>query len=200
MRTRPQIKPKIFLSVSAIGFYGDRKEELLTEGSAQECGFLTDVCRKWEAAASEAKKIGSRVAIFRLGHVLGNGGLLKKIIVPFEYGFGGAWGDGQQWMSWIHVQDSVNIFELALENPSLEGVYNAVTPNPVRNLEFSKCLAEKFQRKLFINIPPLIIKLLFGEMSDVIFSSQRVIPENLNRIDFQFQFSKLNEAIKSISF
>ena len=170
-------KPKVFLSASAIGYYGDRGEELLDETSIKGHDFLSDVCEKWEHASLSASNLGERVAIFRLGHVLGKGGLLEKMSLPFKFGLGGALGEGKQWMSWVHIHDLTKIFEWGLQNG--DGIYNAVSPNPVRNLDFSKSLADVFHKKLFLNVPPIVIKARFGDMNDVIFSSQRVVPAKL---------------------
>lgn len=195
-------KCEVFISTSAIGIYGDRKDEELAEDSAVDTkDFLASVCIEWEA---EALKINERFPncrciIPRLGVVLAQqGGALDKMIFPFRCGVGGALGSGDQWMSWIHIDDLVQIYIQALTNHHWTGVLNAVAPQSVSNFEFSKALSAVLKRPLGPAIPKFILKVLFGEMSQVLLSSQKVLPKKLESFRFEFKFPKLEGALNDL--
>jgi uncharacterized protein (TIGR01777 family) len=188
---------KVFISASAIGYYGDRNDELLDEDSGAGSGFLTDVCRKWEEEAFKIRN-GTKVVVFRLGLVLGkNGGALPKMIFAFKNGLGGRIGDGRAWMSWIHIDDLTEMIATALSG-DFQGIYNAVSPNPITNQEFSSALASQFNKKLFLPIPKLALKISLGEMSEAVVSSQRVSAKHALSQGFKYKHSVLKEALADI--
>ncbi len=191
------VPPKVFLSASAIGFYGDRGEETLTESSSSGTGFLADVCVAWEAEARKARSI--RNVQCRIGIVLGEGGGALKPMVPlFQSGMGGPLGSGSQWMSWIHLDDLVGLMVWALENPHVEGVLNGVAPNPVRNREFSQTLARTLRVPALLAAPSFALRLALGEMSKVVLASQKVFPTRPLDKGFRFKYSDLNSALESL--
>ncbi|MBT6296434.1 MAG: TIGR01777 family protein, partial [Nitrospina sp.] len=152
-------KPSVFISASAVGFYGNRKNEELQETSSAGEGFLSKVCQSWENEITESKKIGIRTVIFRLGMVLGHdGGALEKIMPAFKLGLGGKLGDGSQWMSWIHINDFADMIVYAIENPKINGIINAVSPNPVKNIEFTKTLGRMVKRPTILPVPGIALR------------------------------------------
>lgn len=169
--------PKALISASAIGIYGDRGDEILTEDSKPGSGFLVDACLGWEAEADRAAThFGLRVAKLRVGFVLGTGGgALAQMLPIFKLGLGGNLGSGKQWMPWIHIDDVVESFIHAALHP-VSGVWNAVSPNPVTNAEFTRELARACHRWTFLPVPPIALKILFGELAQHMFDSARVIP------------------------
>lgn len=188
---------KTLISASAIGIYGDRGDEELTEESKPGVGFLSDVCKLWEEEAHKAQEY-TRVVILRFGLVLGaGGGALAKMAMPFKLGFGGALGDGKMWVSWIHIDDLIDIICKALLD-TRAGVYNAVAPNPVRNKEFSEKLAQRFGKKLFMPIPVTALKVLMGETAEVLLSSQKVFPKRLEGQDFKFKYPTVEGALQEV--
>ena len=190
--------PKILVSASAEGFYGRRGDEILTEDSAKGEGFLADVCAEWEAEAMRAEDFGARVVTPRIGVVLTkDGGALEKMLTPFKFGVGGTIGSGKQWMSWIALDDLINIFHFALENAELNGAINATAPNPVTNEEFTKTLGKVLSRPTILPIPAFGIKFLFGEMGEtLLLEGTRVLPKRLQDAGFEFQFANLEDALK----
>lgn len=192
--------PRSFICASAIGFYGDRGEEPLTEISALGEGFLPDVCRDWEAAAAPAREAGIRVAHLRLGVVLSlAGGALRKMLPPFKLGAGGRLGDGQQWMSWISLDDTVRAIEHALHHEELHGAVNLTAPRPVTNLEFTKALGRALRRPTFAPVPAPAIRLLLGQMADdLLLSSALVLPEALRVSGFEWRHPTLKDALEEM--
>jgi len=192
--------PKIFLCASAIGYYGDRGDELLNEESPPGSDFLADVCVQWENATSQAREKGIRTANLRFGIILdAGGGALAKMLPPFRMGVGGRIGSGKQWMSWIALADVVGAIRHALENESLSGPINYVAPNPVKNAEFTKTLGRVLSRPTLFPIPAFGIRMVFGEMADaLLLSSQRVEPSKLKSSGFKFQYSQLQPALRDI--
>lgn len=191
-------RPAVLISASAIGIYGPRGEEILTESSAPAPDFLGRVAAEWEREAMAAEKLGMRVATLRFGIVLGrDGGALQKMLLPFRLGIGGKLGDGSQWMSSIHVDDVVGLIEFALANP-VRGAINATSPNPVRNAEFTRELARALHRPAIFPIPKFALRALFGEMSETIVASQRVIPEAAMHAGFEFKFPEIAGALENI--
>jgi uncharacterized protein (TIGR01777 family) len=192
--------PKAFISASAIGYYGNRGDENLTEQSAPGDDFLAEVCVAWEKATSLATEKGIRTLNARFGIILDKeGGALAKMLPPFRMGVGGRIGSGKQWMSWIALDDVVGGIRFALSNDSLKGPVNFVAPNPVTNAEFTKALGHALSRPTIFPIPAFGVRLVFGEMADaLLLSSQRVEAQNLIQAGYQFQYSKLPEALQHV--
>jgi uncharacterized protein (TIGR01777 family) len=193
-------KPQVFVCSSAIGYYGDRGGELLSEESTHGEGFLSDVCRDWEAAAKPAADAGIRTVRIRTGVVLSaKGGALGKMLLPFKMGVGGRIGDGRQWMSWIDVQDMVGAIHHILKTDLLHGPVNMVAPKPVTNAEFTKTLASVLSRPAIFPVPAFAVKLAFGEMGEtVLLGSQRVEPAQLIESGYPFRFSSLRASLENV--
>jgi uncharacterized protein (TIGR01777 family) len=191
-------RPKVLVSASAVGYYGNRGDETLTEASAPGNDFLSEVCVEWEKATELAKEKGIRTVNSRFGIILDKkGGALKKMLPPFKMGIGGRIGDGKQWMSWIALDDAVGAIKFALTNDLLQGPVNFVAPNPVRNAEFTKTLGKALSRPTIFPIPAFGVRLAFGEMADaLLLSSQRVEPTKLGESGYQFQWSNLDDALR----
>lgn len=194
-----QNKPRVVVSASAIGYYGDRAEEELTEKSKPGTGFLPEVCEIWEEEIHKHKNEFERLVSMRIGIVLEkDGGALKQMLTPFKLGVGGPIGMGKQWMSWIHRDDVVGLLVWALENQNVAGIVNTVAPNPVRNKEFTKVLAKTLNRPALFPAPPLALKIVLGEMSELVLVSQNVKPEKALSLGYQFKFTHLQEALEDI--
>ena len=195
-----QSRPRVLICASAIGFYGNRGDEVLTEASPAGKGFLPEVAREWEAASQIATDAGIRTVNLRLGLVLSpKGGALKKILTPFKLGLGGKIGSGQQWWSWIHVDDIVGALHHALQTDSLSGPVNFVAPNPARNLDFTQVLASVLRRYAFFHVPAFAARLVFGEMADeLLLSSERVEPAKLRDSGYAFRFAELRLALEDL--
>ncbi len=191
-------KPKVFVSASGVGYYGDRGEEELDEDSLPGKGFLAKVCVDWERESRKAEDLGIRSVQVRKGIVLGNGGFLYQILPFYKLGLGGPLGEGNQWFSWIHINDVVNIYLLALENNKLSGPIIASSPQPVRNKDFSKILAKVLKRPAFIKLPRLILRMIFGEFANEILASQKVYPKKLIKLSYEFKFLDLEKALSDI--
>jgi uncharacterized protein (TIGR01777 family) len=192
-------KPKTLVSVSAIGFYGNRGDALLNETDSKGHGFLSDVCKVWEEEILKAKELRVRTVAYRLGMVLGHdGGALNKILPPFKLGLGGKLGSGSQWMSWIHINDLVNMLVHAIENPSIDGIYNAVSPNPVRNKEFTKTLGNVLNRPTIFPVPKFVLKIALGELSELLLGSQRVAAKKISDTGFKFNYPHVKEAVQEV--
>lgn len=192
--------PKIFINASAIGYYGNRGEETLDEQSIPGNGFLADVCQQWENATKPAIKDNIRVVILRFGVVLSSkGGALQKMLTPFRLGLGGCIGSGKQNMSWIAIQDLVRIILYILETPSIQGVVNAVSPNPVTNKEFTKTLGSQLQRPTLFCVPAFAARWVFGEMADeLLLASTKVVPKELLQKVYTFLYPTLEATLKDI--
>jgi uncharacterized protein (TIGR01777 family) len=192
--------PTVFVSASAIGYYGDRGDELLTESSTPGNDFLAHVCLEWEKAASPAAEKGIRTVLARFGIILDqNGGALAKMLTPFQMGIGGRVGNGKQWMSWIALDDVVGAIRFMLFDRSVDGPVNYVAPFPVTNAEFTKTLGSVLSRPTFLPIPAFGVRLAFGEMGDrLLLASQRVEPAVLKARGFSFTFPRLEFALKHI--
>lgn len=190
-------RPKTFICASAIGYYGNRGDETLTETSAPGDDFLAEVCVEWEKATALATEKGIRVVNTRFGVILdANGGALAKMLPPFRMGIGGKIGSGKQWMSWIALDDVVGALKFALANETLKGPVNFVAPNPVTNAEFTKTLGKVLSRPTLFPIPAFGVRLAFGEMADaLLLSSQRVEPQRLKTTGYEFQYSQLQTAL-----
>jgi uncharacterized protein len=193
-------KPRVFLSASAVGYYGSRGEEELTEASAKGEGFLADVCRAWEDEARIAESVGVRAVMLRLGLVLGrDGGVLAKLLPLFRTGFGGRLGDGRQWMSWIALDDLVGVLLMGLRDGRLKGPVNAVAPVPVRNAEFTATLARALGRRALAPVPSFVLRSIYREMAEeTLLASTRVRPQRLLDVGFHFNHPTLNEALAAV--
>jgi hypothetical protein len=192
-------KPVVFVCSSAIGYYGDRGDEVLNEESKPGIGFLADVCSEWEAATQAAANAGIRTVRMRTGIVLSpRGGALGKMLTPFKMGVGGKIGDGRQWMSWIDVQDMVGAIHHILKSDLLHGPVNLVAPKPVTNAEFAETLASVLSRPAILPMPAFAVKLAFGEMGEtVLLGSQRVEPTQLVMSGYPFRFSSLRASLEN---
>jgi len=190
--------PKNFVSASATGFYGNRGDEDLTESSPKGEGFLPDVCDEWEREARKAEDFGARVTMLRTGVVLTkDGGALEKMLTPFKFGVGGTVGSGKQYMSWIALEDVLDIYHFVLENAALHGAVNATAPNPVTNEEFTEKFGKILNRPTILPVPEFAIKLLFGEMGErLLLEGNKVLPKKLQDAGFQFKFPNLEEALR----
>jgi uncharacterized protein (TIGR01777 family) len=190
--------PKIFISASAIGFYGDRGEESLTEASSSGKDFLSKITRDWEAAAIKVEQFGARTVLARFGIILSkNGGALPQMLTPFKLGAGGKLGSGKQWMSWISLDDAITAIRTAITDANLSGPINIVAPNPARNADFTRALAKVLHRPAILPAPAFALRLALGEMADaLLLSSQRVIPEKLTQQHFKFQYPDLESALR----
>ncbi len=192
-------RPEVLISGSAIGYYGNRGDEILTEASPPGKGFLPELSVEWEKSAELAEALGIRVVRLRIGIVLGSGGgALAQMMTPFRLGVGGRLGSGKQWMSWIHLEDLVGMIVFALENRNAAGPFNATAPGPVRNAEFTQALARALHRPAVLPVPRFGLKLLFGEMANVMLESQRVLPKAAEAAGYRFRFRELNAALADI--
>ncbi len=191
-------RPRVLVSASAVGYYGDRGDEELTETAPPADDFLAEVCIAWEKEALAAEEAGVRVALARTGIVLGDGGALAKMLTPFRLGAGGPLGNGKQWMPWIHVADMARLYLHAATTESIRGPMNAVAPNPVRNSEFTKALGRTLHRPAFMPAPYLGLRLLFGEFAKVLFASQRVLPKVALDTGFEFEYPEIGPALQAI--
>jgi uncharacterized protein len=192
--------PRILIGASAVGFYGNRGEESLTEESPPGDGFLADVCRAWEAETLQARRVGARVVLARTGIVLsGDGGALHKMLTPFRLGVGGRLGSGEQYMSWIHIEDQVGLLLHALEDDRIQGPLNCVSPDPVTNAEFTKVLAGVLKRPALFPVPVTALRLALGEMAKpLLLDGQRVLPRKATDTGFSFRFPRLRDALSHL--
>jgi uncharacterized protein len=191
--------PKVLVNASAIGWYGVRGEEELTEESPPASDFMAQLCVAWEKQACEAEKQGVRVALVRVGIVLDkDGGALAKMITPFKLFVGGKVGSGKQYMSWIHHEDMVGLFLLGLDHPEARGPLNGTAPNPVTNKQFSKALGAVLHRPSFFPTPRIMLRLALGGVADVIATGQRVLPKKPLALGYQYRFSTVETALADI--
>jgi uncharacterized protein len=195
---RVQHKPTVLVCASATGFYGDRGDEVLTESSTPGSGFLAEVCGEWEAEAERAREFGLRVVKLRIGFVLGkDGGALGTIAPAFRAFVGGRLGSGKQWMPWIHAADVAGMFVHAVEN-EIAGVWNATSPNPVTNASFTREMGATLHRPTLFPVPPVALRLAFGEFGRPMLDSARVIPEEAMKASFDFRFPQLGAALRDL--
>lgn len=195
-----QNPPKTFVSASAIGYYGNRADDVLTEDAPPDNSFLADVCVEWEAAANRARIFNARTAILRIGIVLSTeGGALKEMLKPFKMGVGGRVGKGTQFVSWIALLDLLRVVEFTLQNQNLSGAINVTAPNPVRNQEFAEILGKLLNRPAAVPTPEFAVRLMFGELADaLLFASARVVPKKLLEQNFQFRFVNIEDALRHL--
>ncbi|AZG72777.1 TIGR01777 family oxidoreductase [Shewanella livingstonensis] len=191
--------PHTFISASAIGYYGRQNQTPVDEASGFHAEFSHDICQEWENRALQAQSQQTRVCITRIGIVLGkNGGALAKMLPPFKLGLGGPIGNGEQGMSWVHIDDLIKLFCYLLNNSSLQGIYNATAPQPVSNAVFAKALGSALNRPAKITTPPLALRLAMGEMSELLTTGQFVLPKRALAAGFEFQYSDINNALQQV--
>jgi uncharacterized protein (TIGR01777 family) len=191
-------RPQVLISASAIGYYGNRGDELVTEKSAPGADFLAELAKEWENEAVKAEEFGVRVVLLRFGIILAKeGGALPKMMLPFKYGLGGKLGSGRQWTSWIALQDVVAIILAVLRNDSWKGPVNLVAPEAMRNSDFTKSLAKVMQRPAIFAAPAFALRLAMGEMADTLLGGVRVAPEVLEQHGYRFLHANLEEALNA---
>jgi uncharacterized protein (TIGR01777 family) len=191
-------RPQVLISASAIGYYGNRGDELVTEKSAPGTDFLAELAKEWEKEAVKGKEFGVRVVLLRFGIILAKqGGALPKMMMPFRYGLGGKLGSGRQWMSWITLQDVVAIIEAALRNDSWRGPVNLVAPEAMRNSNFTKSLAKVMHRPAIFAVPAFALRLAMGEMAETLLGGVRVAPQALEQHGYRFLHANLEEALNA---
>ena len=189
-------KPEVFICSSAVGFYGNSGDKILTEDLTNGNDFLADLCYQWEKAAEEVESLNVRRVSIRSGIALSKEeGILKKLLLPFKFYAGSSIGNGNQWFPWIHINDLVNVYLFSLYN-KVEGAANAVSPNPVRMKEFTDELGKALNRPTFIKVPEFLLRIVLGEAAEAVLSSLRVIPQKLNNQNFKFEFENLSSCLK----
>ncbi len=196
---RKEHRVNAVLSAAAIGYYGDRGEELMTEESLPSNGFLAKCCVAWEAAVDEGEKLGLRIVKFRTGVVLDNGGALAKMAMPIKFYAGSPMGSGKQWVPWIHWQDVVDMYLFGIEHENLAKVYNMVAPNPVTNKQLTQAIAKQLHRPLWLpDVPAFFLKLVLGEMSSIVLASTKVSAQKIEAAGFEFKFPQIIKALEDI--
>jgi uncharacterized protein (TIGR01777 family) len=193
-------RPRTLVCASGVGFYGDRGDEVVTEESSAGTGFLAEVCREWEAAAAPARDAGVRVVHVRIGMALAaHGGALPKLLRPFRFGVGGRLGSGRQWLSWILLEDLIDVFERAVLDESFIGVFNGVAPNPVTNAELTTIVSRALRRPTFSSIPAPLLRLVLGEMAGpLLLEGSRVVPSRLMKLAWQFRQTQFDRALAEV--
>ncbi len=192
-------KPAVLVSGSAVGYYGEQGDAIVTEATRPAPGFTHDLCQAWEQAAVKAQQHGVRVCITRIGVVLdGDGGALAKMLPAFKFGLGGPLGSGQHYFPWIHRADMAAVIAWLIATPGATGAYNASAPNPVTNAQFTKSLGAALHRPAVLPMPAPVLKLMFGEMSEILLGSDRMVPERLLAEGFRFQYPDLDPALRAI--
>ena len=192
-------KPKVLLSGSAIGYYGNRNDTALDEQENAGKDFPAQLCKAWENAASVAEQAGVRVCLLRTGLVLSNnGGFLEPMLLPFKLGLGTCLGDGTQWMSWVHIDDYVAVLLKLLRDPQASGPYNMTSPQPSTNAEFTATLAKVLHRPALFKMPAHLLKLAMGERACLLVEGQKVLPSKISAMGYRFQFSDLSDALHDL--
>ena len=191
-------RPKVLVTASAIGFYGERGNEEIYESSGAGTTFLSEVCKEWEGEARRAEDAGIRTVILRTGIVLSkDGGALGTMLLPFKLGVGGVVGSGKQWMSWISLDDHVRVIEFAIEHENIRGAINSVSPHPVTNEEFTRTMGDVLYRPTFLPLPEFVVSMALGEMGDeLLLTSTKVVPKRLEDAGFEFQYPDLKPALE----
>ena len=196
---KAQVKPKFLINASAVGFYGAQGDEPLSEDTASGKGYLAEVCAAWEEEAKRAQELGVRVVLLRTGIVLGKGrGALAKMVPPFKFFFGGPLGSGRQWMPWIHIEDEIGMILFLMENEEASGAFNATAPNPVTMKDFSKALGKVLHRPSWAPVPAFALKLILGEMADMLIFGQRALPSAALRLGYRFKYPTIEQALQSL--
>ncbi|HLK60309.1 MAG TPA: TIGR01777 family oxidoreductase [Chthonomonadaceae bacterium] len=198
-------KPAAFVCASAVGFYGDRRDETLNEDSPPGSDFLGQVCKEWEAEAQKAEALGVRVARMRIGIVLGKEGALEKMLhplplplSPWKLGLGGPLGSGKQWMPWVHLDDTAGLFFWATTNDAVSGPINVAAPDPVTNAEFSHALGRALHRPSFAAVPAFALKAMLGEFAEILLGGQRLLPSRALALGYTFRYPELDAALQSL--
>jgi uncharacterized protein (TIGR01777 family) len=191
-------KPMAFISASAIGYYGPRGDEVLNEGASPGSDFLATLCQQWEQAVQAAQGLGVRVVRLRIGLVLArDGGALAKMLPAFQWGLGGPLGSGRQWLSWIQRDDLIRLIHFALEDQRVAGALNSTAPNPVTMREFARTLGRALHRPALAPVPGFVLRLMLGEMAEMLLTGQRVMPDAATRLGFRFRYPQLAEALSA---
>jgi uncharacterized protein (TIGR01777 family) len=198
--TRIDHKPKVFISGSAIGYYGIGKtNEPIDETGSGDDSFCSQICQQWEAIALQAEPLGIRTCLLRTGIVIGNGGALGKMLGPFKMGVGGKMGQGTQWMSWIHIDDLIGIMLYCIEQDSIQGPVNGTSPNPATNQQFTKALGKVLNRPTFFSMPVAVIKLAMGQMGEeLLLAGKKIMPKKALNAGYTFQYEDLEEALSDV--
>lgn len=192
-------KPDVVIQASAIGYYGSRTDEILTEKSPPADDFMSRICQQWEPATAPVEQAGVRRVVVRSGVVLSRqGGAFPRMIMPFNFFAGGPLGSGKQWISWIHVRDEVAGLRFLMDNPNASGVYNLSSPYPLKNVDFERAVGRVMRRPAIIPTPAFAIRLLFGEMAITVLEGQRVAPERLEKEGFVFNYPRIEEALRDL--
>lgn len=192
-------KPGVVVQASAVDYYGPRGSETITEDNAPGNSFLSQVCIPWEASTKAVETMGVRRTVARLGIVLSDeGGALPRMALPFRFFAGGPVGSGHQWFSWVHLTDTVRALRYLIENPDTSGAYNVTAPNPLPNAKFSRALGRAMNRPSWLPVPGFALRLLFGEMADMLLTGQRVIPQRLQLAGFRFRFEEAEPALRDL--
>lgn len=191
-------KPSILINSSAIGFYGASETATFNETSASGDDFLAQVCREWEAEAQKVQESGTRLVIIRTGIVLGMGGAIEKMLLPFKLFAGGPIGSGRQWFSWIHRDDLVNLILAALNNSQMNGVFNGTAPNPVRMAEFTQAMGQVMNRPSWLPVPAIALEVLLGDAAHVVLEGQQVLPKRTQESGFRYQYESVKPALEAI--
>jgi uncharacterized protein len=190
-------RPSVYVSASAIGYYPPSETQTYTETSPPGHDFLAELCAAWEHEAQRASALGMRLAIIRTGVALGaDGGALAKMLPPFRLGLGGVVGSGKQWISWIHIDDVVGIYCMALDGA--EGIFNATAPNPVTNAEFTQALGATLHRPSVVTVPPFALRMMLGEGADIVLTGARVLPQHALESAYVFRFTLVDDALRSL--
>jgi len=189
------VKPTTLVSASAIGYYGSRGDEILDESATAGDDFLAKVCVEWEREAVHAESLGVRTSMARIGIVLGQGGALQKMLLPFKLGLGGRLGAGRQWMSWVHVDDVVGLLLHAAGDSMMRGPFNTVGPEPVTNRDFTKALGRAVHRPTLFPVPPFMLKLAIGDFAEILLASQRCLPKRMQAAGYRFKYATLDGAL-----
>lgn len=191
--------PRTLISASAIGYYGVRGDEALDEHAPPTADFQSRLCQQWEAAADAGARLGMRVVKLRLGLVLGrDGGSLPQLARPHRLGLGAVLGSGAQWMSWIHIEDLLRLFELALDNPQVQDAVNAVSPNPLTHQQMQRAIADTLHRPLWLRVPAFVVRAGLGEMAQLLVDGQRVMPNRAVALGFEFRYPRAAEALENL--
>jgi len=197
---KANVKPRFLINASAVGYYGARGDEFISENAGPGQDFLARLCVDWENTAKQAEALGVRVVLLRTGIVLAKGkGALAKMIPPFKVFLGGPLGRGNQWMPWIHIEDEIGLITYLIEKAEGRGAFNATAPNPVTMNEFSKTLGDVLSRPSWARVPPSVLALMLGEMSEMLVNGQRAVPEAALKSGYVFKYPHLAEALKSLN-
>jgi uncharacterized protein (TIGR01777 family) len=192
-------RPAVMISASATGYYGPHGDEALDESAPPGSDFGGELCRRWEAEASKAEALGVRLCLLRIGIVLGpGGGALAGMLPAFRFGLGGPMGDGRQWMSWVHLRDLTALIRWLAQSPQARGAYNGTAPKPVRNAEFARTLAGVLRRPALLRTPAQALRVLFGEMADILVAGQNVVPRRALAEGFGFAYPLLEDALRDV--